>query len=274
MDGTIALHVNWTLPQRTKTESDDIEIADFELLCTTLSALLWRKHNGKVKLYTDRAGFKYYQNAGMLDLWNGGIDIETLESIPPSINPTIYWAAAKIFAIQNEKGPVVMMDTDMLVWKNLPEIKDHPLAAFHTEPINGCYIPYEKLLKRKDYELDPEWAWEELPVNTALCYIGDEKFKKYYTSSAIDFMTDNDATPPELISQMVFAEQRIFSMCAKKMGIPIHTFLPKLYDGNNTDFTHIWGAKDVAKKDPNFREELCEALTRAILRESGNSRER
>lgn len=264
-----ALHINWTLPSCPKQESANYKMNDFELLCMILSSLLWRKYNGSIKLYTDKVGYNYYKKLNILDLWDDGIDVDTLESISEDFSPSIYWAAAKIFALQAESFPVVILDTDMLVWKDLrKELADVQLAAFHRESIHtGCYISKKQLKKRSDYHFDSQWDWEEEPCNTALAYFNNEAFKKYYTFSSIDFMNKNNDLPPDWVSQMVFAEQRIFSMCAKKMEIPIHTFLQETYNGKCYDFTHLWGAKQVALKDSNYHQQLCQSLMNAIHRE-------
>lgn len=263
-----AIHVNWTKPSVTKNGSREYYIDDFEVLTTILSALMWRKLNGSIKLYTDRIGYDFYKSLNILDVWDDGIDTQTLESIPPSIDPEIYWAAAKIFAIRNEAAPLVMMDTDLMVWKPLDELQNCHLAAFHRESLQtDCYISFNDLKKRPGYYPDIDWNWSVEPCNTALAYFNHWDFKNYYTQSAIDFMLDNNDRPKELVSQMVFAEQRIFSMCAEKLGINVHTFLDKAYNGENMDFTHIWGAKGLARTDANFNKQLCDSLINAIIRE-------
>lgn len=265
-----AIHINWTRPSMTCNGSvycRRYQVDDFELFSTILSALLWKQNNGPVKLYTDSIGYEYYRSLGLLPLWDE-IDTKTLDSIPCSIDAEIYWAAAKIFAVQAEEGPVVMMDTDLLVWKRLDELRDCEIAAFHTESLDlDCYLPYGYLKKRADYQLDKDWDWSLLPYNTALAYFGHQEFQKYYTHSAIDFMTNNMERPCELVSQMVFAEQRLFSMCAQKMKLSVHTFLKETYNGVCDDFTHLWGAKGVARSDRNFRGQLCRSLINAIRRE-------
>ncbi|MBP5455188.1 MAG: hypothetical protein J6Y37_01665 [Paludibacteraceae bacterium] len=268
-----AIHVNWTKPYVAKNGLVDYRVDAFEVLTTILSAIMWKKLNGSIKLYTDRMGYAFYESLNILDVWDGGVDTETLESIPSSIDPEIYWAAAKIFAIRKEDAPLVMMDTDLMVWKSLDELADCHLAAFHRESLlTDCYIPYECLKKRSGYRIDKDWSWSVEPCNTALAYFNHRDFKNYYTQSAIDFMLDNNERPQELVSQMVFAEQRIFSMCAEKMGIAVHTFLDKPYNGETMDFTHIWGAKSLARTDGDFNGHLCESLINAILRESPSYR--
>ena len=73
---------------------------------------------------------------------------------------------------------------------------------------------------KNNYKFDREWDWKAKPCNTAFTYIADEDFKKYYVDSAIDFMR-NTISGEDTLKNMVFAEQRLISMCAKKMGITI-----------------------------------------------------
>lgn len=264
-----AIHINWTRPKILNNSHIEYSLCDFEIFCTILSALLWRKYNGSIKLYTDKVGYEYYKKLGLEFLWDDGIDIQTLENIPNSISPSIYWAAAKLFALHNENGPIVMLDTDLLVWKNLyKDIINHDIIPFHKESLNiDCYLPKDLLKKRKGYQYETNWNWNLDPYNTALCYINNDSFKNYYTNSAIDFMMNNDETPNDFVSQMVFAEQRLISMCADKMNIKMHTFLPHMYDGNCPDFTHLWGAKNIALTDKKFHDDLCKSLINAIHRE-------
>ena len=98
----------------------------------------------------------------------------------------------------------------------------------------------------------------------AFSYFSDAVFKKYYTDCAIDFMTGNSEYPMEMISQMVFAEQRIAGMCAAKMNVPIYHFLNDPFQADNKRFTHLWGGKDFARNDARQRKVLCTAILRKI----------
>lgn len=268
-NGIRAIHINWTLPFRYRNPGQKYTIPDYEVLSTALSAFLWRLLNGSIKLYTDAQGLEFYSQCDMLGLWDGGVDYQVLSSIEPQhINPEIFWAAGKLFAIQNEKKPFVMMDTDLMVWRNLADseyIYNRRLMALHREPLanNDYYLPLYLLKKRSDYTPNPKWDWSEDPCNTALAYFNDTDFLNRYTSAAIDFMTDNNERPMEMVTQMVFAEQRIFSMVAKESNIPIGTFLDNPDQENG--ITHIWGAKAEAQNDPTKLNSLCKELSWAIF---------
>jgi len=261
-----AIHINSTAPFKLHNKDKAYHIEDFDILTTVLSALMWREKNGAIKLYTDKTGYDYYDSLGLLDLWDGGTDTEVVENIPDTINHQIFWAAAKIFALRKESTPVAMIDTDLIIWENIAtELASQKLAVLHREEIwEHIYLPSNLLKKPKNYQFDPEWDWKVLPCNMAFAYFADSDFKDYYTNCAIDFMTGNCEKPKERLSQMVFAEQRIISMCAKKMKIPIFHFLNDPYQSDNTRFTHIWGGKDIARDNLRHRKELCDALLKQI----------
>ena len=137
-----ALHIHGTGPFRRKAaQGTKFIIEDFELLCTILSALMWRKYNGPIKLYTDKLALEYYNKHNLLGLWDDGVDSDTLEQIPSDINQEIFWACAKIFALRNEKTPVLMLDTDLIVWKSIVRLLEtKEFAVLHREDLNVAYF--------------------------------------------------------------------------------------------------------------------------------------
>jgi hypothetical protein len=262
---TAAIHIHSTKPFFMKTKGVPFFMEDYNLLSTILSALMWREKNGTIKLYTDKIGYDYYGSLGLFDLWDAGIDTDVLEGIPKTINQQIFWAAAKIFALQNAETPVAMIDMDLIVWKDIAsELTGKQFSVIHRESLIGYYPSPNKLKIRAGYQFDPEWDWTVLPCNMAFAYFSDADFKNYFTGCAIDFMIDNGEYPMEFVSQMVFAEQRMAALCAKKMNVPIHHFLDDPWQNNNKHFTHIWGGKDIARNNPMQRKLLCCALLKKI----------
>jgi hypothetical protein len=257
-----AFHTNSTRPFLINNSGAAYYIEDFELLTTVLSALMWRKLNGSIKLYTDKTGKDYYQSIDILDLWDAGINTAVLENISEYVNPQIFWACAKIFALQAEQTPVAMIDMDLIVWKSLLSVlTGKQLAVIHREELmENVYLAPEILKKRKDYQFDAEWDWTALPCNMSFAYFADPGFKKYYTDCSIDFMSYNNEYPQEMVSQMVFAEQRIVAMCAKKMTIPVYHFLDHPFQPDNQIFTHLWGAKKTIRNEPEKRKKVCCSL--------------
>lgn len=268
-----AFHSNWTSPFFEINKGKDYYIEDFEILTTILSALMWRKRNGKIKMITDKKGYEYYKKIGIESIWDLGIET-SLEKIDCSkIDPNIFWAAGKIYALKEQTAPCLMLDTDFIVWDNIElELKDTKLAVIHKEEINeNVYPGKEKFNMKKGYIFDKNLDWNVLPSNTALAYIGEEEFKKFYTTMSIDFMKSLDFSEDRLIN-MVFAEQRLFSMCAQIKNINIKELqsLEELWKERQKSYTHIWGYKEVMRRDHRKRVEFCIRCIKRIEKEFPN----
>lgn len=226
-----------------------------------LSALLWRKNCGTIKLFTDNVFLSFLVKNGLTELWDGGIDTDTIDNIPMSVNQKVFWAAAKLFALNDATAPVAMVDHDLFFWKNICEdMGMDRLTVLHKEDFWDCYVPKELLGTPPDYLFDDHWDWEQYPCNTAFAFFPDNQFKKKYTQEAIRFMTNNPGADARPSSQMVFAEQRILPMCAKLDGVSIRTLIDNPFDEKNDIFTHLWGAKARAKRNKKNMKRLISAI--------------
>ena len=69
------------------------------------------------------------------------------------------------------------------------------------------------------------------------------------------------------IVNMVFAEQRLISMCAERKNIKINEImaLENLFSENQKLFTHTWGYKKEMKSDFNKRRDFCIRCINRIL---------
>ena len=93
-------------------------LQDFELMTMILSALSWRKHNGKIDLVTDVAGKGYIEKLGIGFVWDEiklGLDI--LQAV--GIDENTFWAAGKLVALGMYQSPCAVIDLDFIVWKQL-----------------------------------------------------------------------------------------------------------------------------------------------------------
>jgi hypothetical protein len=268
-----AFHCLWTAPFYARHgKAEEFCLDDFDVLTTILSALKWRELNGSIKLYTDEAGAEYVSRLGLSGLWDRGIDTDALaEANCDRINPRAFWAAGKLLALQQERAPCVMVDTDFIAWRYLDEIADQPdLAVIHREPLyNGVYLTSHDLKTAEDYKFDPEWSWDEWACNSALVFFGNDELRRYYVAEALRFMDGNTEEAKEAVSQMVFAEQRLLGMCAAAKGTEIGELMP--YDPEawqrQDSFTHVWGYKDERRTDDAKREEFCHRCVRRIAQD-------
>lgn len=255
-----AFHSNWTKPFFAFNKGKDYFIDDFEILTTILSALKWRENNGSIKMVTDEIGAEYYRKIGIEGIWDQGIDVTLDGYIDKDISCSTFWAAGKIFSLKRQSNPCAMIDTDFIVWKSLEYILSNvQIATIHKEYINEDVYPGRSYFKmKKGYNFDCTWDWSVLPCNTAFTYITNEEFKSYYVNTAIDFMK-NSISDGNRITNMVFAEQRLIAICARKMNIDITELADfnKLLNNGQSYFTHTWGYKDVMRHDYEKRRNFC-----------------
>jgi len=256
----LGVHIHHTKPFIMRNPGKKYYIEDFHLLSTILSALKWREKNGRIKLYTDTVGYEFYQVNGLLELWDGGIDIESLENHNLDIDFNSFWAGGKLISIANERSPFFMIDTDFICWENiLNEIgKSTNTMVIHREEVTEMVYPGKEHLKaNKFYTFNEKLDWDTKPCNTAFVYFGNEGFKEYYLNEAFRFMRGEREKSNENVTQMVFAEQRLLSMCASEMAVDIKSFLEMYNLEDQKKFTHIWGYKDRLRKSEKLREEFC-----------------
>ncbi len=253
-----AIHIISTAPFFAK-KGGAFSVEDFDLWCTVLSALNWRKHNGDISLCTDTAGAEYYRKIGLDKLWN---DIRVC--IPDDlegVDPLMFWAGGKLFALRECNAPCVMIDTDFIVWDKLSFGKE--IIAAHREDIYPDIYPPLQYFRLNQHILPP-FDENVLPLNTAFLYLPDNDIKEFYVSQAIAFM--KSAVPcDDRLCYMVMAEQRMLAMCAEYTGTAVKTLLDKdhLFFPQDS-FTHLWGAKQAMRDDPKEREKFCRRCAERI----------
>lgn len=256
-----AIHIMSTAPFFAK-GGTKLRTEDFDLYCTALSALAWRRSGGSISLFTDCAGAEYYRSIGFDKLWD-----EIRICIPDDlegINPIMFWAGGKLFALREASAPVVMLDTDFIVWK-APEFGRELIAA-HREDLSPDIYPPLSFFRTNGHIL-PDFDESVLPLNTAFLYIPDNDFKEFYTSQAIAFMKSAESCN-DVLRYMVFAEQRMAAMCAEYTGTPVKTLLDKnhLFFPQNS-FTHLWGAKQAMRDNPTLREDFLNRCRNKLRKE-------
>ena len=255
-----AIHSTWTKPRIYSAGRFFIE--DFDILTTILSALKWREKNGKIKMATDSEGLKFYRDRGMTGIWDEITD--ELDSIPDTIDPEVFWAAGKIYSIPS--APAAVIDTDFILWDSIAFDKLGDLTVIHREELSQPIYPdIHAFSMKRGYIFEPELDWRERPVNAAFYVIKNEDLRRGFVSEAKAFM-ENTAGEDPLI-YMVFAEQRLMAMTARRLGIGIDEFstMERLFHDGDRSFTHIWGMKQQMRQNKELRRAFCERCRARII---------
>lgn len=261
-----AIHINWTKPFINKS-GHPYEVEDFEILTTVLSALKWREKNGSIKIVTDSEGMKYYDRIGLLPIWNKAENV--LDDI--DVNPSVFWAAGKIFALQHENAPIAMIDTDFIVWQTLDFDKMSDVNIIHFEDLYPDVYPPKEHFQMQNYTFDDDFDWDLKACNTAFCVIKNNDLLRFYTDESIKFMR-SAKEENDYLTYMVFAEQRLINMCAKKINASVTAFsnLEKLFADGENCFTHTWGMKQQMRDNRALRYDFCRRCINRIIHEYPN----
>lgn len=257
------IHINWTKPFLNKTNAPYC-VEDFELLTTILSALKWREKNGSITMITDSVGEEFYKSIGITGIWDKVENI--LDDV--DVNPDVFWAAGKIFALSRQNAPVAMIDTDFIVWETINPIELSDVTVIHFEDLYPDVYPPKDYFHMRDYGFDDDYDWYLKACNTAFCIIKNEELLKYYTKKSIEFMRHSDEENDRL-KYMVFAEQRLLPMCAEKLNMSVGAFsdLGKLFSDGETRFTHTWGMKQQMRDNGALRYDFCRRCINRIVHE-------
>ncbi|MGN0394774.1 MAG: DUF6734 family protein, partial [Coprococcus sp.] len=261
--GIKGFHTIWSKPYMTNNNTNEYFLQDYEILTMMMSALMWRKQNGSICLYGDKIALDYIDKTGISHIWDDGMkEINVSDKVPAKV----FWAAGKLYAMKQMVMPAVMIDLDLIIWRDVRRyIENADICAIHREGIFPDVYPDKEFFNMdQDYRFDPEWNWKAFPVNTCMLYIADDEFKRYYVESAVDFM-EHCREKEENLCHMVFAEQRMLAMCAEKQGRIISSFFPAAMDIERQDiFTHLWGYKNILKfnyeERVRFNNKMCNRI--------------
>ncbi|MCL2070698.1 MAG: hypothetical protein FWH07_00495 [Oscillospiraceae bacterium] len=266
MEGLTVMYSLSTLPYFAKNPNGRFSMERFELYTAAISSLVRRRAGNTTIMHCDTGGAEYFCKMGLSDLWN-----EMVITIPTDldgINPKMFWAAGKLFALRETDCPVLMLDTDFIAWQ-LPELPGMSeascIVAAHREPLSPRNYPDISHFKTTpDYSFDTALNFTVQPLNTAFLYMNDNEFKQYYIGCSMEFM--KSALPcDDYLTYMVYAEQRLLAVLAEHKGIKVKAILEyNQLSLPQKRYTHTWGAKQFMQNNPTELERFCKKCRNRI----------
>lgn len=251
-----------------------------ELLCT-VSNLAFIKHyypNFHTILFVDKFTKSYYDSFGITQLFDEVND--TLLDKDIDIDKEIFWAAGKLIAQRETKGPTLMMDLDFWLFSDISKfgVFESDVACLWAEEISGdFYHTPEEALKNSDLSLT--YNWDNYGLNVSFLYLSDDEFKNRYCNLAIDYMKSmygkisKNLSFIERTKYILFAEQYLLNQLIKDDNKGVKVLIDDYYNiqginhihsiGINLDncpnyFYHMGNHKDHFKINDDFAKNAIE----------------
>ena len=185
-----------------------------------------REHYPETTLCTDDFGASLLIEQLGLPFDHCSFGLNRCEDIDPG-----WWAAGKLAAYAEQTEPFVHIDSDVYLWKRLPERMEQA-SVFAQNPEwlvanESCYDPasLETALRRSpDWWLPVEWHWyrsQEKQQYAPCCGIlggTDTEFLRKYSETALQILRDTRNAKAleaytEKISQTILIEQYLLGAC-------------------------------------------------------------
>ncbi len=261
------------------------EFNDVNMLTMLTSSLKMRKFGYHTKLYSDRFTYRFFEQLGLLGAWDEADGVSLKQQIDEeAYDVSYFFNIGKFYALLMEKAPVMLVDTDLILWEDVGErLKKNKAGFTHWEevrPASEWYCKKEELTLPKGYEWKQEWDFNMQAANTSFMYFEREEDKELYCAEALRFMRKNCIRKKSIPSELYFVEQRLFPMCLLESGSWKETvpLIDTLWDPSKGAFvkkddklgwwdffipepkqliTHTWIAKKTIAQTPAYRSYYC-----------------
>ena len=220
MDG---FHSLWSKPYMAGKQAEEYWMQDYEVLTMILSALMWRKYNGGIRLCADEEARAFIEKLGLAHIWNLGIEEIT---VPEAVPEKVFWAAGKLYSLKKMQMPAVMVDLDLIIWKDIRNIiKDTDICAIHREGIFPDVYPGKEFFR-------------SIPV----CYISRMKRLRIIMLTVQSHLW-RIVWRQRRISVIWYLRNSGFLRCVQRSRESrYHLFFPVRHRSRTRIYSHIYGA--------------------------------
>lgn len=176
-----------------------------QVLLLVASVCLWRKYHPKhyTAFYGDDMSLEQIRNLQIENLWH-----ETrLLSYPEKINRQVFWSSPKTKIISETQIPLLVIDHDFLIFRNIDEHLSSELIFTYNEYASDWYPPENDPFNKR--LSTPIKYVNNLAANVSLFYLPDPEFARKYGKQTLinhqEFtaMDDNRITT----NHMILSEQ-------------------------------------------------------------------
>ena len=200
----------------------------------TASVSLWRRYHPQHQtvFYADDITLKYLSDFNIFHLWH---EVRPL-SYPEKINREIFWSSPKTKIISETKIPLLLVDHDFLIFRNIDEHLADKLIYSYDERSDNWYPPMNDVYSGR--LTTPINRVNNLAANVSFFYLPDPIFAKRYGRQVLknheEFTAMN--SPYITTNHMILSEQLMLKQWLCSENIPHQCLSKNLWDCRETAF--------------------------------------
>jgi hypothetical protein len=208
----------------------------FNTLLLLSSVRLWRRNNPSdyCVFYCDAITETFIKEIGVYEFWDEVIVFTPIAGI----NKEVFWSASKLQILSNQTEPVLILDNDTIVYKNIkPYLDLNKVWGLNLEDGAGYYpTSYDTNVSK----LSIKRRWRPNALNVAFLYLPNPEFTKMYAETSIGMMREFTQIGVDNSQYLVFSEQLLLRQLLDDNQIDYGTII------SNTEicYDRKWGEPD------------------------------
>lgn len=230
-------------------KGDETFYSRLEFLILIASICLWKKNhpNHNTVMYCDDMTRDILSKLEVVHLWD---DVRNL-TYPEKINREVFWSSCKSKIISETEIPIVVVDHDFLIYRNIDEhLKDKVIYTYN-ERANNWYPKENNKVNRA--LSNPIKYVNDFAANVSLLYLPDPDFAKEYGKQVLkNHVEFSDMYIEDLSANyMILSEQLMLKQWLSEREIPHKALAKNIWDCYKIKYIDseeedgIWSFKEV-----------------------------
>lgn len=243
------------------------------VLLLVASVSLWRKYHPhhKTVLYCDEPTYQFLEEFNLLKLW----DIIRSLSYPEKIDKIAFWSSCKTKIISETKIPLVVVDHDFLIFKNIDNILESNKVTYTYDEYGWNWYP--KVDCEYNRKLSTPIKHSPYAANVSLFYLPNPKFANEYGKQTLKNHEELTSMGCKQTEFMIFSEQYMLKEWLVSRNIPHQTLNAHLFDNTKMKYSDeihnigVWSNKEASLSYKHYgveekylTPEDCQYLIRCI----------
>lgn len=221
---------------------------ELQTLLLVSSITLWKKYHPthKTIFYCDDLTTSFLSKLDIFYIWD---EIRPL-SYPEKINREIFWSSPKTKIISETETPLLVIDHDFLIFKNIDNLLNNELIYSYNELSKNWYPNKNDTYNKK--LTTPIKFINNLAANVSLFYLPDPNFARKYGLQTLKNHEEFTAMNFRDLNTnyMIFSEQFMLKQWLEEYEIPHKSLSKNLWNCNTLSYNNdeiengIWNKEE------------------------------